>query len=743
MKSKLFFGVLTVCCAFVAPEVAGQAPIIVGKLPAPGAVPDLTQITVEFSEPVSGVDATDLLVNGVPADFIAFDGAGYTFSIFERPSPNGGTVHVSWAAAHGIQDLDANAFDHTAPDAQWDYVVSDISPPRIVTTIPAEGFVRDFTQLTIHFSEPVLNVDANDLRLNNRPAAVVTGSGDTYTFGFPNPGPNGGTVFVTWSATNRITDLSSNLFDGFNAFLRFELGDIQQPTVIDMRPNGLALPFSEVRVTFNEAVTNVDAGDLLLNGEAALSLVTSTSAPAIYIFRFKPAHVTPGQLTWAAENGITDLATNLFAGGTWNYFGRTPYSILVNPNTNTVVVTFSNRFVEFRGVHTVEGQEGRRWVPLKNFFATQNIGQVTLALPTNNHAQMRLRTLRILKNNPVPLAQAYGNIHTIAGNGGTPSGTNWASYEGIPATNYPFANPTSAMADDAGNIYVADRGAHAVLKITPDGRIRTVAGTHESGNDGDFLQATVSRLNSPTTLHVVGNDVYILDSGNSRVRVLTSAGALTFAGPAFPGIVDPVLATNLSGLWVVLDKKGNLDEVFYGAGTELKRFDPVDGVAVEGSGLLEVGSVVVNPLGRTIVADPPNNIVWRVRGGGRLEIVAGTGFPNGPTVGDADEVALPGARAIWYLPIGGYFIGMDHPGQPRNPRIGAPRVWYVDSDDIATPFIFGAPGVHAGDGEWFRAHGRAPKIGNVKSLTVAPSGDIIIVEEGAIIRKIDFLRHLP
>src|SRR6185369_2213438 len=124
---------------------------------------------------------------------------------------------------------------------------------------------------------------------------------------------------------------------------------------------------------------------------------------------------------------------------------------------------------------------------------------------------------------------------------------------------------------------------------------------------------------------------------------------------------------------------------------------------------------------------------------GEKRVVAGTGFPGGHPSGDADEVALPGASGITYLPIPGFFIGLDE---------GA-RVVYVDNDQNAATFVFGAPigdpkypnGAHDGDGGWFRAGGsRKPKISNVRSITLAPSGDLILVEGNGFVRKIEFLR---
>lgn len=79
----------------------------------------LTQIEVVFSEPVTGVDAADLLVNGVSATNVtALTGANYLFS-FPEPAP--GDVAVSWNQSHGITDLalEPNPFTGTP----WSYTL--------------------------------------------------------------------------------------------------------------------------------------------------------------------------------------------------------------------------------------------------------------------------------------------------------------------------------------------------------------------------------------------------------------------------------------------------------------------------------------------------------------------------------------------------------------------------------------------------------------------------------------------
>jgi hypothetical protein len=135
----------------------------------------------------------------------------------------------------------------------------------------------------------------------------------------------------------------------------------------------------------------------------------------------------------------------------------------------------------------------------------------------------------------------------------------------------------------------------------------------------------------------------------------------------------------------------------------------------------------------TIVTDRGANAVFSVKNDGVTDVEAGTGFPTGPRIGKAKSVSLAGPSSIFYLPVGGYLLGLDR----------GTSVWQIDSDDNAAKFIFGAPGVHAGDGEWFQKGRSNPKVSDVQSVTLAASDDDILMVEGGYVRRINFLRHKP
>lgn len=79
-------------------------PTLLSTAPLNGAtVSSLTQAQVVFSEPVNGVDAADLRINGMPATNVT--GNGFGPYLFQFSQPAQGAVNFSWAAGHNIRDL--------------------------------------------------------------------------------------------------------------------------------------------------------------------------------------------------------------------------------------------------------------------------------------------------------------------------------------------------------------------------------------------------------------------------------------------------------------------------------------------------------------------------------------------------------------------------------------------------------------------------------------------------------------
>src|SRR5208282_4615679 len=109
------------------------------------------------------------------------------------------------------------------------------------------------------------------------------------------------------------------------------------------------------------------------------------------------------------------------------------------------------------------------------------------------------------------------------------AGTSRLGYggDGGAATLAQLSLPNGLAVDGAGNVYVADFGNSRVRKIS-NGIITTVAGTGVFGGSGDGGAATSAQLAYPNGLAVDGQgNFFIADTGNNRVRKVSSTGIIT------------------------------------------------------------------------------------------------------------------------------------------------------------------------------------------------------------------------
>lgn len=116
-----------------------------------------------------------------------------------------------------------------------------------------------------------------------------------------------------------------------------------------------------------------------------------------------------------------------------------------------------------------------------------------------------------------------GTVVTIAGSGVQ------GSTDGL-ASNASFSFPNDVTVDRQGNILVADTLNHKVRKISVDGTVSTLAGSGLQGFvDGEGVNA---RFNLPYGLVVDASGyVYVADSNNNRIRKISPDGKVsTLAG---------------------------------------------------------------------------------------------------------------------------------------------------------------------------------------------------------------------
>jgi serine/threonine-protein kinase len=266
-----------------------------------------------------------------------------------------------------------------------------------------------------------------------------------------------------------------------------------------------------------------------------------------------------------------------------------------------------------------------------------------------------------------------------------------------------------AMADSAGRIWVADKEAHAIRRVDPDGTIHTVAGTGQSGDDGDGPGlATAMRLVDPNGLHVTNDDItFILDLGNGKIRRLEGTTMTTFI--TVPGGI----ATG-RGLWVSDDEQ----LAYMAAGDRVLQWRAGVGLSVLATGFVSLGNLTVDPSGELVVTDRGGHLVYRVSASGARTILAGNGLTEGGGDGQrATESALNEPRAIAFTDDGGFFVGT-HEGN---------QLWWVAPEGTIHLFLDGGDNhAHSGDGRYFRSPGE--KVSEVRSVTLDRLGHVIIVE---------------
>jgi sugar lactone lactonase YvrE len=241
-----------------------------------------------------------------------------------------------------------------------------------------------------------------------------------------------------------------------------------------------------------------------------------------------------------------------------------------------------------------------------------------------------------------------GNMVPVAG-----SGAYDELEDGDPATSADLNLPASVVLDGAGNMYIADSVHHRIRMVSSGngatingsvtypaaGIITTIAGTGTAGVGADGAAAYTSALDSPAGLAVDGaGNLYIADTGNSRVRVISAA----------TGQINTIaVGASLNQPWgVTIDAAGNLfiadtfnhrivrvdaitQAVTTVAGTGTVPSDPTskagDGGPATSAQLSRPHAVAFDAVGNMYIPDTGDNRIRKVDTTGTITTFAGTG----------------------------------------------------------------------------------------------------------------------
>ncbi len=257
---------------------------------------------------------------------------------------------------------------------------------------------------------------------------------------------------------------------------------------------------------------------------------------------------------------------------------------------------------------------------------------------------------------------ATGLISTVAGTGS--AGYNG---DGIAATSAELFWPTSVAVDAAGNLFITDYGNNRVREVNAaTGLISTVAGTGSAGYNGDGIAATSAELNEPDDVALdAAGDLFIAEFGNNRVREVNAATGMisTVAGTSDSGYNGDGIAATSADLsepeGVAVDAAGDLFIADYGnnrirvvsaatglistlTGTTTKGYNG-DGIPAASAELSGAEDLDVDAAGDVFIADTGNNRIREV------------------SVPSAVVTVTPAVPAVMAVDAGGFYDGNPFP----------------------------------------------------------------------------------
>jgi len=273
-------------------------------------------------------------------------------------------------------------------------------------------------------------------------------------------------------------------------------------------------------------------------------------------------------------------------------------------------------------------------------------------------------------NNRIRKVTPGGTISTVAGNGA-------AGYSGDngSATSAALNGPSAVAFDSTGNLYIADTVNNRVRRMTLSGTISTIAGNGNWGYSGDNGPATSAALRAPQGVAVdLNGNVYIADSNNSVVRMVTPGGIIsTMAGngkEGDSGIPGPAKSAELGyPIGLAVDSHGNLYiadgedaciflvnngtiSVVAGGGNS----SPGDGGPATAAELEWPSGVAIDSHGNVYISDGDTYTIRKVDSGGIIHTIAGIGTSSFGDGGPATSAGLNYPQDVKVDPNGNLYI---------------------------------------------------------------------------------------
>jgi trimeric autotransporter adhesin len=539
--------------------------------------------------------------------------------------------------------------------------VGENVPATSAILIQAEGIVTD----------PVGNIYISDA--NNHRVRCVSANGNIRTIA-----GNGIAGFAGDTGPASASQLNSPYGLAFDFAGNLYIADLGNARIRRISPSGI--------------ITTIAGGGSLTaggNNEGSMALTLAFVAPRniaidgngnVYISDFGAHRVykmtTDGTLTTLAGTGLQGYSGDgVAAFAMLNY----PTALAVDHQGNVYIADSGNHLIRrvSSGILTSIARSalptGLTYDGVATLFVADHSAAEILEIPLSSGVATAMNVsatdvtygsdgnLYIADMTVARRANIFGSSTVIAGGGSLAEG------DGGLATTARLNHPTGSAFDSIGNLYVADQANNRIRRVGLNGVITTFAGTGVQGYSGDGGAAMFATLSNPTSVMFdPSGNLYIADTGNARLRMVTPGGLITtppIAGLSAPAymmfdstknlyIADTsaifkitptgLMTTLFSGLTsprgMVFDGNGN----FYFSEPTLKQvwmYTPSGSHSqIAPSAWSSPEGVAVDASGNLLVADSALNQVLSVNSFGNVTIVSGTG--TGGFAGDGASALL-------------------------------------------------------------------------------------------------------
>ncbi|MCW5223621.1 Ig-like domain-containing protein [Verminephrobacter aporrectodeae] len=441
-------------------------------------VDETTTVSFRFNEPVTGLDASDVVLteaNGTLGT-LTHNGERTVWTATFTPTANvsvlANTIRVNLS---GVSDDAGNA--GTGRASSTNYSVHTTRPTVTIALADSTLTAGESTTVRFIFNEPVNGLDASDIVCPNGRLSPPTANAErtlwTATL-TPNAGANAATNTIRVDLAG-VTNDTGNAGTGSASSANYSVDTVRPTATITLADSALTVDeTTTVSFRFNKPVNGFDTDDIVYTN-GTLTTPTANAARTVWTATYTPAEDISARVNTIRVNlaGVTDDAGNTGTGSaiSANYSvdntRPTATSITLADSALTAgeTTTVSFRFNEpVNGLDTsdIVCPNGRLSTPVAN--AERTLWTATLT--PNAHANARTNAIRV----------DLTGVRDDAGNAGTgrASSTNYSVHTTRPTVTIALADSTLTAGESTTVRFIFNEpvnGLDASDIVCPNGRL--------------------------------------------------------------------------------------------------------------------------------------------------------------------------------------------------------------------------------------------------------------------------------